>query len=246
MNGETARRLNAINREFYATVADAFDTTRGRAWPGWAHIPLPKVAGRPVRVLDCGCGNGRFGQFVAEKMANSQIEYVGMDYSPALLEHAREKLVVLPNLSATWIERDLVEQPLTADKAIAGGKFDLIGLFGVLHHIPGMEQRRALVSALAGQLALGGVFAFACWRFYEYERFRARAVAWPDDLASAVEAGDFLLDWREGQTAVRYCHYADDAEIDGLIEATGLRVLSRYRADGFNGSVNAYAVLTQD
>ena len=63
------------------------------------------------------------------------------------------------------------------------------------------------------------MLAFACWRFYEYARFRARIVPWPEDLAGRVEPGDHLLDWRRGERALRYCHHVDEAEQAELVAA---------------------------
>jgi SAM-dependent methyltransferase len=117
----------------------------------------------------------------------------------------------------------------------------LVALFGVLHHIPGAARRRDLVRALAAQVRPGGLLAFTSWRFYEYPRFRSRIIPFPPGLD--VEANDYLLDWRRGEHAVRYCHYIDDAEQADLIAAAGLMPVTAYRADGESGSMNSYVVL---
>lgn len=233
MDIETIRRLNKINRDFYAAVADDFDQTRGEAWPGWKPL-LPHVS-LPLHVLDVGCGNGRFGLFLAENLPPAAIHYHGIDSSPALLEHARQSLSTIPELNVQLEQRDIVENPPDS------GSYDLIALLGVLHHIPGYDQRQAFMRALAARLKPGGMLFFACWRFYEYERFRSRIVDWPPDIQ--VEAGDYLLDWRRGTVSLRYCHYADDAEHAALVAATGLREITSYRADGATGDANRYSLL---
>jgi tRNA (uracil-5-)-methyltransferase TRM9 len=111
----------------------------------------------------------------------------------------------------------------------------------VMHHIPGYAERQIFMQKLAQRVKSGGLLAFACWRFYEYERFRRRIVPWPDDIT--VEAGDYLLDWRRGETALRYCHYTDDAEHAALITASGMREILTYRADGQTGDANRYSLL---
>lgn len=229
MDESTIRRLNAINRDFYAAVAEDFDTTRGQPWAGWEQL-LPLLT-PPLSVLDVGCGNGRFGVFLARRFAG-QIHYHGMDSNPALLERAH---VSLASIDARLEERDILEQPPDA------GVYDLVALFGVLHHIPGSERRLELMRVLANRLTAGGLLAFSCWRFYEFERFRQRIVPFPEDLN--VEPGDYLLDWRRGVNAVRYCHYVDDAELEQLIAASGLEPVLQYRADGKNNHLNLYVVL---
>jgi SAM-dependent methyltransferase len=254
MNAQTINRLNEINRRFYATTATEFDQTRGKAWLGWAKLAEHLQA--PLSVLDVGCGNGRFGLFLAESLPltpqppfpaseargsemrqeqASMIHYHGLDNNEALLAFAKEAFEGQANLKAKLETFDLVQQNLPDEV------YDLVVLFGVIHHVPGAEQRRAFMAELAKRVKKGSILCFASWRFYEFERFRERISEWPADLE--VEEHDYLLDWRRGENALRYCHYVDDAEEDALIAATGMSVLARYRADGENNRMNSYVVL---
>lgn len=230
----TIQTLNAINRNFYRVTAADFDQTRGQAWAGWQ--ALPPHMGMPHRVLDVGCGNGRFGAFLAAHYLYP-IHYHGMDNSTELLAFAAESLRDLPTLTVALETRDIVEHPPHA------GEYDLIVLFGVIHHVPGADRRLALMRALAERLSADGVLVFAAWRFMELERLARRVVAWDQSLAGHVEKGDYLLDWRRGANALRYCHYVDDDEHQALIAATGLHEVISYRADGENGQLNRYSVL---
>lgn len=239
MDAETIARLNEINREFYARVAADFDATRQSVWPGWARVLAHLPGKRPLAVLDAGCGNGRFGVFLAENLTGA-IRYHGVDNNAALLERARVSLAGHAQITPTLTAADIVMQ------AVPSGAYDGIALFGVIHHIPGADRRRALLCDLAARLNPGGLLAFAAWRFLDVARFRDRVVAWPDDLRDQVEAGDVLLDWRRGETALRYCHFVDDEEHAALIAATGLAVVDDYRADGASGDLNRYSVLRRE
>jgi tRNA (cmo5U34)-methyltransferase len=234
----TVRHLNDINRRFYEVTAADFDATRQQPWDGWERLAGIVGAGfKPVptalHVLDAGCGNGRFGVFLAERLGKDNLRYVGLDSSAALLERAR---AVLTGIDAQFEERDLVEQP--PDSLL--GQFGLVALFGVLHHVPGAANRLALARALAHRVAPGGLLAWTEWRFLENPRLVERIVPWDANLQ--VEAGDYLLDWRRGAQALRYCHAVDDAEHAALIDAAGLRVVDEYRAD----AANLYTVLRKD
>lgn len=259
MNTETITRLNAINRAFYATIADDFDQTRGNAWPGWQRL-LPYLS-TPLSVLDVGCGNARFALFLHDNLAISPlaspnsapdlfsmpnsvlgtqhsalpITYTGIDSSPALLAHAQNALAGKPDLHTTFEQRDIIENPPER------GEYDLVVLLGVLHHIPGYEQRQTFMRQLAQRVKSGGLLVFTAWRFYEYERFRERVTPWPDDIE--VEPNDYLLDWRRGSVSLRYCHYTDDSEHDALVAASGLTEIDTYRADGQGGTANRYSLL---
>jgi SAM-dependent methyltransferase len=233
MNDATIERLNQINREFYRITAEDFAESRDQPWAGWdALLPTLKP---PLTVLDVGCGNGRFGLFLAGKFGGATLTYVGLDNNLALLDRAR---VALDGIDARLEHRDILDNPPDT------GEYDLVGLFGVLHHIPGSEQRRNLMRALATRVAPGGMLAFAAWQFYEYARFRDRIVPWPDDIE--VERHDYLLDWRRGERALRYCHYVDDAEHADLIAATGLTEIATYRADGRTNDINRYSLLRRE
>ena len=245
MDEAVAARLNALNRAFYTATADRFEELRRGSWPGWK--PLIPLLRPGLSVLDVGCGNGRFGQFVARNFvfesaqADAQAQgprfrYHGVDSNADFLERARASLSDnLPNLTLTLELRDVLERPLDA------GQFDLVVCFGVLHHIPGLAQRLNFMRMLAQRVAPGGNLVFACWRFYEYVRFRERIAPWPADLPA--EPNDFLLDWRRGESALRYCHYVNDHEHAALVAATGFAEQQTYRADGETGDANCYSIL---
>jgi tRNA (uracil-5-)-methyltransferase TRM9 len=234
MDETTIRALNDLNRRFYERFAEPFDATRGSAWAGWSRL-LPYL--QPgVSVLDVGCGNGRFGVFLAETLGDSAFSYHGLDNNTALLERARNALVNLPY--STLEVCDLVVDPLPA------ATYGCVALFGVLHHIPGQERRLAFLRTLAERVSPGGNLVITTWRFYDYPRFRDRIIPWGDGLS--VEAGDYLLDWQHDGSTPRYCHYVDDSEHGRLIAATGLTVIDDFRADGFDGAVNRYTVLQRN
>jgi tRNA (uracil-5-)-methyltransferase TRM9 len=235
MDDSTIEQLNAVNRRFYRVTAADFDQTRGYAWPGWVSV-CDVLASPPRRVLDVACGNGRFGVYLAERYT-APVAYHGMDNNPQLLALAHDALHELPSLQVQLTERDVVLAP--PDE----GAYDLVVAFGLLHHIPGAANRQAFVRSLARRVAPGGVLAFAGWRFYAFERFRQRIIPWAEPLASQVERHDYLLDWRRGANALRYCHYVDDDELATLIDASGLTPLTTFRADGKTGDMNAYALL---
>lgn len=238
MNTHTIRILNAINRQFYEITADNFDQTRGRAWAGWLPL-LPYLTRLPqtISVFDVGCGNGRFGSFLATHYPQALV-YHGIDNNPQLLAYARTALSAHDHLHSTLDHRDIVQEPMPDQQ------YDLVVLFGVLHHIPGAQHRLQFMRRLATCVKTGGLLVFAAWRFYEYPRFRERIVPWAEyDATITIEPHDYLLDWRRGERALRYCHYVDDAECDQLIAVTGLQERARYRADGANDAMNLYVIL---
>ena len=62
MDDATALALNAINLALYRDRAAEWSAVRTRPWRGFARVAgeLASLPGERLRVLDVGCGNGRF------------------------------------------------------------------------------------------------------------------------------------------------------------------------------------------
>lgn len=256
MKRETADSLERINREFYRRHAAAFGATRGAAWPGWRRLAArlrersaASAVGLPA-ILDLGCGNGRLAPLLESELGGP-VDWVGADASAALLEQAGRLPAAGP--------RERIVTPLTPEAVAAirpGRAFELVAVLALLHHLPSLARRNALVAAAAARVAPGGLLALSFWRFAGRPRFARREVAWsvynesaaePVDEAD-LEPGDRLLAWgglpADGSPApVRYCHEASDEEIASAVRAAGLRTVERFAADGREGDLNLYLLL---
>ncbi len=250
MKPEVHNALRAVNRHFYDRFASDFDRSREHPWPGWGRVAdrLARISGTPA-VLDVGCGNGRFGVFLAGRGTDS-FRYLGIDGCAALLRAAASRLdgvVEAPELRRV----DILETDV--DRVLGNERFDLVALFGVLHHIPGRGHRRDLIRRLGHLLTPGGMLAASIWLpDRRTPQFARRVVPWRAfnrqqqrsglETLDAAEAGDTLLSWGGDSEHPRYCHFPDDAEIDHWITAPGPCLADRFEADGPSGRDNLYLV----
>jgi SAM-dependent methyltransferase len=232
MTPETARALARINAEFYLRHARLFASKRDRAWPGMRRV-LDELPTPPRSVLDVGCGHGRFAQLLRERGIAPR--YQGVDASAELLALARERSDLVAG--AELAQLDVIEHA----NALPTGPFDLIAVFGVIHHVPSEPARAALLQALAARLASGGTLAVAFWRTTADED-TAKRVPWESAGVDArdLEPGDRLLRFDTDASMFRFSHFADEPELARLARAPGLPLVLRFDSDGSGGIANAY------
>ena len=254
MNHETRAALLRINRIFYDEYASSFGGTRALPWPAWRQLLEPLRDGehdRPLRILDVGCGNGRFGSLAAETLPYA-FEYEGWDQSQGLLDQAQERLEGrrlgdLPDdqlagltLKAVDLNHWMEDEPQPAS---AGG-YDVIGMFGVLHHMPGRQFRADLLQRLGTLLAPGGKLWVSWWMLHRTDRFQKKTVSWdraPVELdLDDVEPGDHLLSWHRDGFGIRYLHFPTEDELVELDSLEGLEALAPLESDGPTGRENLY------
>jgi 2-polyprenyl-3-methyl-5-hydroxy-6-metoxy-1,4-benzoquinol methylase len=244
----TQARLLSLNREFYRLVAGEFDRTRQGLPQGMLDLAdrlaasLPPAASRPLRVLDAGCGNGRFARALAE--VGLSCTYTGIDADAHLLHLAGEQTADLPGVNAGFAAIDLAEPHWTA-RLPQREPYDAVVCLAVLHHFPGFTLRQRLVRDLRSLLSPGGILALSTWQFLSSERLAEKQVEWSQigvDPAE-VEEGDALLPWNQGVHALRYVHQLDLDEVRTLAADAGLRLLDTFRADGKEGNLNLFALL---
>lgn len=124
----------------------------------WYFEDFAPAQWRGLRVLDAGCGMGRWLHFAQRSGAR----IVGMDISAAVDVAARRE-----GDSADFVQADLRYPPFS------NGAFDLVYCLGVLHHL---EQPLEGVRALARLVRPGGELRFYVYRTFEDEPLWKRAL----------------------------------------------------------------------
>lgn len=145
---DESRRPLALDA--YEALADAF-AERAPTKPFNAELErpttyslLPDVDG--LDVLDAGCGPG----ITSKHLVTESATVVGIDVSPSMLEHARERV----GEAAEFLQADLGE-PLP----FGAGRFDLVYSSLAFDYVENWEQ---LFGELARVLRPGGNLVFSC------------------------------------------------------------------------------------
>ncbi|HSB67692.1 MAG TPA: class I SAM-dependent methyltransferase [Anaerolineales bacterium] len=234
MNPTTISRLLELNRQFYQTFALPFSATRQRLQPGVLKI-LEQINPEDD-LLDLGCGNGELAHELAR--CGHAGSYTGLDFSPPLLGEASlgqpsNFRFILADLSGAHWDADLT-----------ANQFDAILAFAVLHHLPGIELRSSLLRKVRSLLKPGGRFIHSEWQFLNSPRLAARVQPWKAiELADEeVDPGDYLLDWRQGGTGLRYVHLFSEQELVELAAQVGFQVAESFLSDGETHNLGMYQV----
>lgn len=232
MNADTQKKLIALNQQFYEQFASEFSQTRQNNNDGFAAI-LEMLPTPPSHLLDVGCGNGRFGQFVQQHQAVES--YTGVDFSQGLLD------IAATAVPGTYYSRNLLE-PNCLD---AIGEFDTAVCLAVLHHIPGRLNRIRLLREIGQHLRPGGLLFVSTWQFATNVRQQRKICDWSQIglTVDDVEPGDYLLSWQRGGSAYRYACQINEIQMMALAVAADLTPLRQFRSDGREGDLSLYAVL---
>ena len=264
MDSAAAACLLKINRDFYDQFGDSFSATRQRIQPGVRRV-LDMLKGDEA-ILDLGCGNGELARVLARR--NHRGSYLGLDFSLPLLKKAESQLPALPvkfmqaDLTSDWdhvVAIPSLRGALCATKqspheleiasshptdAPRNDIFDLIFCFAALHHIPGFELRLKILKKVRALLKPEGRFIHSNWQFLKSEKLKARIQPWEAAAISSLEvdAGDYLLDWRNGGTGLRYAHHFNEEELSQLAQAGGFRIVESFYSDGENNMLGLYQI----
>ena len=167
---------DANSRAYYDDFATGYERERHRGY----HVLLdelelgivePLVRGRDV--LEVGCGTG----LILEKLARFARRAEGVDLSPGMLEHARNRGLDVREGSAT-------ELPYPDDS------FDVAVSFKVLAHVPDIE--RAL-SEMARVVRPGGHVIAELYNPWSL-RFLAKRLAGPQPISDGRTEADVYAD----------------------------------------------------
>jgi tRNA (uracil-5-)-methyltransferase TRM9 len=188
-------------KEDYNKIAEKYSRVREKEWKEMQF--LFNDISPDERVLDLGCGNGRFYPLFEKRKA----DYYGIDFSTRMIEIAKEK----HPRARFWLGTGF---HLAFDQEF----FDWVFAIAVLHHIPSKEMRLKFLEEAKRVLKNKGRFVLTVWDVKEKQKFSFFK-------NKNLDKGDILLPWYGAEDC--YFHKFSLKELEDLIIEAGLKIIEK-------------------
>ncbi len=208
MKKEYAQELVKRVKKNYNLIAKDFSRTRKEPWPEIKFL-FQNYLSPNNKVLDLGCGNGRYFPFFQE----SKVKYSGIDNCEALINIAKRKYP-----QAQFQMGSALSLPFS------NNFFNNIYSIAVLHQIPSEFLRIQFLKEAKRTLKPKGTIVLTVWRLHRFrDLFRLVKPTFLKLIGlSRVEWRDAFIPW--GQKTKRYYHYFSESELERLVSKAGFRI----------------------
>ena len=220
MNKEQAQKLLKRVKEDYVFGSECF-ASRTNPWESIFEL-VKKWVGNGQRVLDVGCGDGRYFEALKDKKAN----YVGVDNCEALIKKTRK----YENRKTKFLVGDILDLPF------GDNQFDYVLCIAVLHHIPSRELQLKALCEMRRVLKPGGKLIMTNWmllrEIYKLWRIVKLLHCYIVKRNNCLGLKNVLVPWGiTGNKINRYYYAFSLAELKRLVKKVGFRIDRAYYMD---------------
>jgi ubiquinone/menaquinone biosynthesis C-methylase UbiE len=205
MDEKYAKYLLDKTKNDYNLIAQDFSRTRGNIWEEIKFL-FDDYLTAGEKVLDLGCGNGRF----YETFKNKDIQYFGLDASEKLIEIAKKKYP-----KADFRTGEALKIPFP------NNYFNKVYSIAVLHHIPSKELRINFLKEAKRILRPNGKMILTVWKLNNRSLLLKYTIL-KIFGKNKMDFKDTLEPW--AQKTERYYHWFSKKELVKLIKQTGFRI----------------------
>ncbi len=219
MKEKEAKKIMEDLQEDYNLVSSSFANSRDRFWEEMKF--LFDYAKKGEDILDLGCGNGRFCEYL------KQTNYTGVDFSENMIKEARKRYP-----KNNFLVGDALSLPFK------DSSFDKVYSIAVIHQIPSKEYREKAVLEIKRVLRPGGMSFVTVWNFgKENKLFYLKNILLNIFSKSSLGPRDFFLKRK------RYYYIFRKGELSYIFRKAGFRVVEESIIK--KGKRNNYYIIAQ-
>jgi len=192
----------------YNLIAEQFSRARERIWPKMRFL-FDDYLFPGEKILDIGCGNGRFFEVFKEK----KVDYFGIDSSEKLIQIARNNYP-----EGKFQVGDALNLPFP------NNFFDKVYSIAVLHHVPSEEFRLQFLKEARRVLKTEGLLILTVWKLFQLKEccLRFKYTILKLIGKSKLDWGGILEPW--GKKIKRYYHCFSKKELENLVAKSEFRI----------------------
>ena len=209
MNEKYARYLLQKTTQDYNLIAEHFSRAREKIWEEMRFL-FDDYLIPGEKVLDLGCGNGRFYQAMKDK----KVDYFGVDSSEKLIEIAKNK-----HPGVRFQVADALNLPFP------NNYFDKVYSIAVLQHIPSQEFRLQFLKEIKRVLKPKRLLILTVWNLWRkpYIKILIKNALLKPCGKSKLDFKDFFLP-KKSLFQNFYYHCFTERELEKLVEKAGFQL----------------------
>ena len=215
MQKQYAQKLIQKTKQDYQKLAKEFSATR--AFPWQELKDLVKYVKPGQKILDAGCGNGRFFQLLRSK----KIDYLGIDNCHALIKEAQQKYPF-----NNFRINDLLNLKFKKNT------FDIIFCIAALQHIPSKKFRFQILQDFYHILKPNGYLIMTNWNLWQKKYFWSTlkySISSFCNRCKELNLKDVYMPWKARFGIVdRYYHAFTPKELNKLLQNSGFKIKKSY------------------